>query len=67
MDTKLQRDPYKNLFWSGVVSAQLWQTGQGEKRPIGLDLKAEKDLYEDLEVEEEAGYKILFDPRDFND
>ena len=49
------------------MSLQLPAPDGNERRPIGPDVKREKELYEDLEDDSDDGWQLLFDPRDFNE
>ena len=57
----------KHLYWTGVVSAQLWQPGQLERLPIQSSIDQEKELYDDLEIDDQDGWELLFDPVEFNE
>ena len=38
-----------------------------ERRPMGLDIKQETELYEDLELDDADGWQLLYDPHEFNE
>ena len=53
---KSKKQSFVRLDWSGVVSCQLPPPDGYERRPIGSDVKQEKELYDDLEVDDEDGW-----------
>jgi hypothetical protein len=60
------KQSFKNLYWSSVISLQRWQLGEVRRRPIGPDVKEETDLYADLEVDDQDGWVMHFNPIEFN-
>lgn len=61
-----KQQSFRNLYWSGIVSIQTWNPGEAERSLIGPALKVEKELYDDLEVDADDGWELLFNPIEFN-
>ena len=61
------KQSFNRLYWSGVVSLQLPSFNGFERRSIGPDVKQEKELYEDLELDDEDSWQFLYDPHKFNE
>ena len=64
---KSKKQSFANLYWSGVISCQLQPHNGYERRAMGPDVKQEKELYDDLEVDEADGWQLLYDPHEFNE
>ena len=56
------KQSFSRLYWSGVVSLQLPSFNGFERRSIGHDVKQEKELYEDLELDDGDTWQYLYDP-----
>ena len=57
---------FRNLYWSRLVSLQLWQMGDYERWPMEDDLDEEQLAQASIEVDEEAAWEPFFDPEAFN-
>ena len=66
-EAKSNKQSFSRLYWTGVISLQLPQHNGFERRPMGPDINQEKELYEDLELDEEDNWRLLYDPKQFNE